>query len=128
MSTTFRGSLSFVVIERSLVVESEGSSHRPAGPADNIDGWNLRVEADDGYIGERPQKVKCPKGAANCASTEAIQQKVRNRQETVNCRFKSWGCLKQVWRNDIRQHGSAFTVIAIITQLAMGKTFSMWIS
>jgi hypothetical protein len=43
-----------------------------------------RVEADDGYIGERPQRVKYPTGFAN----PYTQQRVRNRQETVNNRLK----------------------------------------
>ena len=80
-----------------------------------------RVEADDGYIGEHPGTVKCPKGAANKVSTLAMQQRARNRQETVNKRFKNWGCLKQVWRHAIPLHGQAFTVITIITQLAINE-------
>lgn len=32
-----------------------------------------RIEVDDVYIGEHPQKVKCPKGAANCTCTLAMQ-------------------------------------------------------
>ena len=47
-----------------------------------------RVEADDGYIGEHPQWVKCPKGFANLEETEFMQQRCRNRQETVNKRLK----------------------------------------
>jgi hypothetical protein len=47
-----------------------------------------RVEADDGYIGEHPQHVKCPKGFANPEEPKFMQSRVRSRQETVNKRFK----------------------------------------
>ena len=47
-----------------------------------------RVEADDGYIGEHPQWVKCLRGFAKLESTEYIQQRCRNRQETANKRLK----------------------------------------
>ena len=50
-----------------------------------------RVEADDGYIGEAPLHVKCPKCISNKMETLFMQQRVRNRQETVNNRFKFWG-------------------------------------
>ena len=69
---------------------------------------NERVEADDGYKGEHPQYVKCPAGFCNPAETEEMQSRVRSRQETVNRRFKNWGCMKQVWRNNVSYHGIAF--------------------
>jgi hypothetical protein len=80
---------------------------------------NERVEADDGYIGEHPRHIKCPKGFANPEVTLLMQQRVRNRQETVNRRFKDWGLLKQVYRHDIPSHGRAFRAIAVITQLSI---------
>ena len=33
---------------------------------------NERVEADDGYIGEAPENVKCPKSFTNPAETEYV--------------------------------------------------------
>lgn len=82
-----------------------------------------RVEADDGYLGEHPQHVKCPKGFANPEITEYMQQRVRNRQETVNRRFKSWDILKQVFRHihHIPDHGDVFRSVAVITQLAINE-------
>ena len=56
-----------------------------------------RVEADDGYIGEHPRRVKCPRGLCNLPETEAMQQRARNRQETCNKRYKDWGCMAQTW-------------------------------
>ncbi len=78
-----------------------------------------RVEADDGYIGEHPLHIKCPAGFANPESTLFMQQRARNRQETVNKRFKDWGLLKQVYRHEMSSHGLAFRAIVVITQLAI---------
>ena len=69
---------------------------------------NERVEADDGYVGEAPLKVKCPKSFANPKETERMQARVRSRQETVNRRFKDWGIIKQVFSHDIPSHGDFF--------------------
>ena len=80
---------------------------------------NERVEADDGYVGEAPLHVKCPRSFTNRPETEAMQQRVRNRQETVNNRFKFWGILRQTYRHDIPKHGYVFRAIAIITQLSI---------
>jgi hypothetical protein len=82
-----------------------------------------RVEADDGYIGDAPQYVKCPKAFTNPVETERMQQLVRNRQETVNKRFKNWGILKQVYRNKekVHLHGEVFRAIAVITQLSINS-------
>ena len=82
---------------------------------------NERVETDDGYVGEAPQHVKCPRNFTNKPETEAMQQRVRNRQETVNNRFKFWGILRQVYRHDIAKHGYAFRAIAVITQLSINN-------
>ena len=43
-----------------------------------------QVEADDGYIGESPQYIKCPKSFTNPEETQYMQQRIRNRQETVS--------------------------------------------
>ena len=80
---------------------------------------NERVEADDGYVGEHPHCIKCPKGFANYKETEFMQQRVRNRQESVNKRFKLWGILKQSFRHDISLHGDVFRAVAIVTQLSI---------
>lgn len=78
-----------------------------------------RVEADDGYIGEAPAKVKCPRSFTNKQSTEKMQARARNRQETVNARFKTWQILRQIFRHNIIKHGEVFATIAIITQLSI---------
>jgi hypothetical protein len=82
-----------------------------------------RVEADDGYIGEHPRYVKCPSGFANPTTTEYMQQRCRNRQETVNKRFKNWGILKQVFRHQEKlvEHADIFRAVAVITQLSINE-------
>ena len=80
-----------------------------------------RVEADDGYIGEAPLHVKCPKSFTNPQETEFMQQRVRNRQETVNNRFKNWGVLRQRFRHDITEHGDCFRAVVVLTQLAINN-------
>ena len=83
---------------------------------------NERVEADDGYIGEAPQRVKCPKCISSNPEKEYMQQRVRNRQETVNLRFKFWGILRQNYKqHDISSHGDVFRAIPVITQIAINS-------
>ena len=57
---------------------------------------NERVEADDGYIGEAPKYVKTPNMFTQQEEQLAMQQRVRNRHETVNKHFKQWGCLTEI--------------------------------
>ena len=84
-------------------------------------GMHERVEADDGYVGEHPRYIKCPGGLCNPEETEAMQQRVRNRQETVNKRFKNWGAMKQVWRHLVSDRGVAFRACTIICQLQINE-------
>ena len=62
---------------------------------------NERVEVDDGYIGEAPKHVKTPNMFTQQKEQLAMQQRVRNRHETVNMRFKQWGCLRQKFRHGV---------------------------
>ena len=80
-----------------------------------------RVEADDGYIGEAPEHVKCPKSIGRHKSTKSMEALIRSRHETVNKRFKQWNILKSIYRGDLTQHGYAFRTCAIITQLAISN-------
>ncbi len=43
-----------------------------------------RVEADDGYDGEAPIRVKCPNSIAAPAERQKMMGNVRRRQEIVN--------------------------------------------
>ena len=67
-----------------------------------------RCVADDVYVGEHPDRIKCPKGFPNRDESKEMESYVRGRHETVNKRFKQFGALKQVWRHDIWSHGDAF--------------------
>ena len=46
-----------------------------------------------------------------------MHQRVRNRQETINNRFKSFGNLLQTFRHHIPSHGEVFRAVAVMTQL-----------
>lgn len=78
-----------------------------------------RVEADDIYVGEAPLRVKCPKSVTVPEEAEKVAGRVRHRQETVNKRFKQWGILRQVYRNNLCDHRYVFAAICVITQLAI---------
>ena len=78
-----------------------------------------RVEADDGYVGEAPQRVKCPMSFTNPEETLEMQLQVRSRHETVNKRFKQWGCLLNRFRHSVGKHGDIFRCVAVITQLTV---------
>ena len=80
-----------------------------------------RVEADDGCIGEHPKHAKCPNGFTNPKETLLMQQRIQNRQESVNNRFKFWEILKQFYRHDIDRHGEIVRSIVVITQLAINN-------
>ena len=79
-----------------------------------------RVEADDGYIGEAPYHVKCPKCAANPEENRRMQGLVRARHETLNGRFKAWEILKQLTMTmTTTMTGACARIIA--TRLTRGK-------
>lgn len=82
-------------------------------------GFAARVETNNIYIGEAPLCIKCPKSFPNLEETLYTQQWVKNRQETVNNRFKFWGILKHRCRRIIPDHGNVFHAIVIITQISI---------
>ena len=76
-----------------------------------------RVEADDGYIGEAPQYIKCPAFFVNPEETEYMQQRIRSRQETINNRVKMWGILANKYRHDLNKHSSVLRAVLVVTQI-----------
>ena len=80
-----------------------------------------RVEADDGYIGEAPQKVRCPKSITTKQERKRMMAFVRMRHETVNRRLKQWRILKGVFRHEITLHSTAFSAVAVMTQIAISQ-------
>jgi hypothetical protein len=80
-----------------------------------------RVEADDGYIGEAPLKVRCPKCITTPLERKEMMAVVRMRHETVNRRMKQWRCLKDVFRHGLDFHETCFTFCAVMTQIAISN-------
>ena len=81
-----------------------------------------RVIADDGYIGEAPGHVLCPKAIRAVKITEEQrewEQRVRNRQETVNKRFKHFNCFNKRFRHSVVDHGLCFRAIVVLTQISL---------
>ena len=80
-----------------------------------------RCEADDGYIGSSPLYAKCP--AVDCVGPEevAMKQRVRNRQETVNKRFKNWAILASPYRHQLLDHQTVFGAVVVLTQLSLAE-------
>ena len=77
------------------------------------------MEADDGYIGKAPQKVKCPGCTLNPTENQEMQNRVQSRHESLNGRLKNWEILKSMYCHDIMEHGNIFWAIAVITQISI---------
>jgi len=80
----------------------------------------MSAEADDGYIGEAPKHIKCPKMFTADEKKAAMEARVRSRHESVNKRMKQFGCLRQQFRHhDFAKHSSCFRAVAVLTQVAI---------
>ena len=77
-------------------------------------GQNVHAEADDGYVGEDPQYVKCPKSFTKPSEGLQMQQRVLSCHETVNKQFKHWGCLSQKFCHAIIKHTEVFGLLHLI--------------
>lgn len=73
---------------------------------------NEKVEADKGYRGE-PNFIVTPQ------EDNLVQSAVRGRHETVNKRFKQFGCLYQTFRHGLQKHFFCFNAVVALTQLAI---------
>ena len=75
------------------------------------------VEADSGYVGE----ADFIRTRYDYATKEERKEKDRicNRHEACNRRFKCWGILKQEYRHDILHHGHVMLAIVSMTQLVI---------
>ena len=78
-----------------------------------------RVEADDGYIGEAPLKVRCPRCVTVLEERKEMMLRVWSCQETINKRFKDWAILDTQFRHEMRMHRDVFAAIAVICQIAI---------
>ena len=81
-----------------------------------------RVEADDGYVGGAPLHIKCLTSFTNPEETLFMQQRIRNRKETINKRLKQWGILKQVYQYDIGEHSYVLRAILVLIQTAINNS------
>lgn len=82
-------------------------------------GKSERVEADDGYIGEAPKKVKCPGSYVSRNDQKKMRGRLRMRHESINERLKNFNCLSTKFRHSDKKHGWCFRAVAVATQLAM---------
>ena len=73
-----------------------------------------KVIADKGYSGDT--KVCCPLKFNNDTHKNAMS-KIRARHETVNRRFKIFGCLKQTFRHSRDKHHLVTKAILALTQI-----------
>jgi hypothetical protein len=82
---------------------------------------NERCETDKGYVGSAPKFAKCPTGVEQSQDPDIqqMQARVRNRQETVNARFKQWAILANPYRHFIHDHQTVFGAIVVLTQLSL---------
>ena len=80
-----------------------------------------RVEADDGYIGEAPLRVKCPMCVTCPQERKNMMKLVRNRQETCNKRLKQWNILVHTFRHNITDHRDVFASVCVIWQSTMAN-------
>ena len=82
--------------------------------------------ADDGYVVEDPQYVKSSKGLWNHKDAEVIQSRCKNRQETVNKRFKYWSIVHHLYHHEIHNHRYIFQAIYIILKMAINNGESLF--
>ena len=50
-----------------------------------------------------------------------MQQRVRNRQETVNKRFKNWAILSTPYCHQLLEHQTVYGAIVVLTQLLLAE-------
>ena len=83
-------------------------------------GRGEKVIADRGYRGSHWHITPDDK-ATRIKKFERMKSVVRARHETVNRRFKEFGCMKQKWRHPRRKHGMAFRAVANVVQTKIVK-------
>ncbi len=81
-----------------------------------------RCEMDDGYQCNSPMYAKCPGVIEADPEKAEMQQRVRNRQETVDKWFKNWAILSIPYRHQLLEHQTVFGAIVVLTQLCLQKT------
>jgi hypothetical protein len=80
-----------------------------------------RCETDDGYQGSAPMYAKCPALIEANSNKAEMQQRVRNRQETLNKRFKNWAILSTPYHHQLLEHQTVFGAIVVLTPLSLAE-------
>ncbi len=80
-----------------------------------------RCETNDGYCGSAPNYAKLPTLVAEDPVRATIQQRVRNRQETVNKHFKNWAILATPYCHQLPEHQIVLGAIVVLTQLSLAE-------
>jgi hypothetical protein len=78
-------------------------------------------EMDNGYQGSAPMYAKCPGSIEADPEKAEMQQRVRNRQETVNKWFKNWAVLSTPYHHQFLEHQTVFGAIVVLTQLSFAE-------
>ena len=78
---------------------------------------------DDGYQGSAPMYAKCPGVIEADPEKAKMQQRARNRQETVNKRFKNWAILSTStpYCHQLLERQAVFGAIVVLTQLLFAE-------
>ncbi len=80
-----------------------------------------RCELNDGYQGSAPMHAKCPGVIEADPEKAEMQQRVRNRQETVNKQFKNRAILSTPYCNHLHECQTVFGAIVVLTQLSFAE-------
>ena len=73
-----------------------------------------KVIADRGYEGD--SRAITPNDGKDYVHKRSMR-KIRARHETVNARFKNWGCLDQTYRHDVKKHHMIFRAVVTLVQV-----------
>jgi hypothetical protein len=82
------------------------------------------VEADGGYRGE-PLHIFIP-GVAHAKREVYKKTVIHRRHERVNHRIKQFNCMGGIFHHGPKKHGTAFHIVAVITQLSIEKSESLF--
>jgi hypothetical protein len=65
--------------------------------------------------------AKCPGVIEADPEKAEMQQRVRNRQEMVDKRFKNWAILSTPYCHQLLEHQTVFGAIVVLTQLSFAQ-------
>jgi muconolactone delta-isomerase len=78
--------------------------------------------ADGGYRGAM---ADTPTGLNN--ADQRMKALARARHETVNGRFKQFGCMRQIWRHDLQWHKAAMFAVVNIAQIVIEEELPLFV-